>query len=589
MASDTSITSVQFRNFKAFENFSISLERMNILVGPNNSGKSTVIGAFRVLSRGLRTATRRKPDLLGNRHIARGYRIPSASLPISLENAQTDYQDVEATVTFRLSNGNSLRLSFPSNENDCFMYPITAEGEAVATVAAFKREFPISLLVVPVLGPVEHREQIVRKETVNENLATHRASRNFRNYWYYNPSDFEEFRRQVRPTWPSMDIERPERTPDGMLAMFCSENRIDRELYWTGYGFQVWRQLLSHIFRSQDHSMLIIDEPDIYLHANPQRQLLSILKSLEPDVLMATHSSEIVAEADASDILAIDKTQRSAKRVSSSKGIQSTLGSLGSVHTGTISAIAQTRRVLYVEGGDFQILRRLARRLGLSELASGVSIAPFPLGGFLPIQQIKSVTWGISESIGAHVVFGGIFDRDFRPDEEVDELLNGLGTVLKLSVILERKEIENYLLVPTALDKALARLLDDRFRRNGETIEEVRPTLEYLREITAPMKSEVQAQYMAKRQEYLISTGKDRSTINRETIEIFDLKWNNDQSRLQIAPGKKVLRELVSRLQEEYKVTLTSAKIIEQMQEADIPRDLRQTIREIESFRSSPL
>ena len=589
MVPETSITSVRFRNFKAFEDFSISLDRMNILVGPNNSGKSTVIGAFRVLSMGLRTAVRRKPDLLGSRHIARGYRIPRASLPISLENAQTDYQDVEATVTFRLSNGNSLRLSFPSDDNDCFLYPVTAEGETVTTAAAFKREFPISLLVVPVLGPVEHREQIVQEETVNENLATHRASRNFRNYWYYNREEFDDFRQQVISTWPGMDISPPEVAADRRLSMFCLEDRITRELYWTGFGFQVWCQLLSHIFRSRGRSMLIIDEPDIYLHANPQRQLLSLLKASEPDVLMATHSSEIVAEADAGDILAIDKTQRSAKRVSGSKGIQSTLGSLGSVHTGTISVIAQTRRVLYVEGEDFQILRRLARRLGLSELASGVGIAPFPLGGFLPLQQIKSVTWGISESIGAPVVFGGIFDRDFRPDEEVDELLNGLGTVLKLSVILERKEIENYLLVPTALDKALARLLEDRFRRNGETIGEVRATLEYLREITASMKSEVQAQYMAKRQDYLISTGKDRSTINRETIEIFDLKWNNDQSRLQIAPGKKVLRELVSRLQEEYKVTLTSAKIIEQMQEADIPRDLRQTIREIESFRISPL
>ena len=38
MGSDVSITSVQFRNFKAFDNFSISLDRMNILVGPNNSG-----------------------------------------------------------------------------------------------------------------------------------------------------------------------------------------------------------------------------------------------------------------------------------------------------------------------------------------------------------------------------------------------------------------------------------------------------------------------------------------------------------------------------------------------------------------------
>ena len=446
MVPETSITSVRFRNFKAFEDFSISLDRMNILVGPNNSGKSTVIGAFRVLSMGLRTAARRKPDLLGNRHIARGYRIPRASLPISLENAQTDYQDVEATVTFRLSNGNSLRLSFPSDDNDCFLYPITAEGETVTTAAAFKREFPISLLVVPVLGPVEHREQIVQEETVNENLATHRASRNFRNYWYYNREDFDDFRQQVISTWPGMDISPPEVAADRRLSMFCLEDRITRELYWTGFGFQVWCQLLSHIFRSRGRSMLIIDEPDIYLHANPQRQLLSLLKASEPDVLMATHSSEIVAEADAGDILAIDKTQRSAKRVSGSKGIQSTLGSLGSVHTVTISAIAQTRRVLYVEGEDFQILRRLARRLGLSELASGVGIAPFPLGGFLPIQQIKSVTWGISESIGAHVVFGGIFDRDFRPDEEVDELLNGLGTVLKLSVILERKEIENYLL-----------------------------------------------------------------------------------------------------------------------------------------------
>ena len=119
-----------------------------------------------------------------------------------------------------------------------------------------------------------------------------------------------------------MDIRLPEFAADRRLSMFCLEDRITRELYWTGYGFQVWCQLLSHIFRSQSRSMLIIDEPDIYLHANPQRQLLSILKASGPDVLMATHSSEIVAEADANDILVIDKTQRSAKRVRSLEGIQ---------------------------------------------------------------------------------------------------------------------------------------------------------------------------------------------------------------------------------------------------------------------------
>ena len=584
MVSDASITSVHFRNFKAFENFSISLDRMNILVGPNNSGKSTVIGAFRVLSVGLRKAASRNPEFIGTRDFTWGYRIPRASLPITLENAQTDYQDVEATVTFRLTNGNRLRLSFTSDADDCILYPVTAEGEKV-TRAKFNRQFPISLLVVPVLGPVENREKIVKRETVDENLATHRASRNFRNYWYYYPGDFEAFRQQVIATWPGMDISPPESIEDGRLSMFCLEDRITRELYWTGYGFQVWCQLLSHTFRSQSRSMLIIDEPDIYLHANPQRQLLSILKASGPDVLMATHSSEIVAEADANDILVIDKSQRSAKRVRSLEGIQSTLGSLGSIHSVTMSTIAQTRRVLYVEGEDFKIIRRFARRLGLDELGTGVGIAPFPLGGFPSIQRIKAVTMGVSESIGGPIAFGGIFDRDFRPDEEIDELLEMLESKLALAVILERKEIENYLLVPAALDKSLARLLSDRSRSSGESASVGRPIVEFLQEITTPMESDVQAQYIAKRLDHLAHTGKDKSTISREAINIFDRKWNDDQLRLHIVPGKRVLSELFSQIQREYKVNLTPAKIIEQMRESDLPWNLRQTLKDLDSFR----
>lgn len=585
MDSGATITSVQFRNFKAFANYSISLDRMNILVGPNNSGKSTVIGAFRVLAMGLKRAAIRNPEFFGGRHIARGYRIRRESIPISLENAQTDYQDLEATVTFRLSNGNWLTLSFSSDGGDCFLYPFTAGGEPVSR-AKFSRQFPITLLVVPVLGPVEYRERVVKRETVDENLPTHRASRNFRNYWHHYPDDFEAFRQQVIDTWSGMDISPPE-LADGRLSMFCLEGRITRELYWTGYGFQIWCQLLSHIFRSQDQSMLIIDEPDIYLHANPQRQMLSMLKASGPDVLLATHSSEIVTEADTNDILVIDKTQRSAKRVRSPEGIQFALGSLGSTHMVAMSAIAQARRVLFVEGEDFKTLRRFARCLSLSELATGVGIAPFPLGGFPSIDRIRAATMDVRKAIGSSIVFGGVFDRDFRPDEEVNELLERLQGELAFCVILERKEIENYLLIPTALERTLERLIEDRASRNGESATEARPIADILEEITAPMKADVQSQFVAKRGEYLKPTGKDASTIYCEAIEIFEQDWNDVQLRLHIVRGKKVLSELSSRVQEEYKVTLTTARIIEQLRENEIPWDLRQTLRRIESFRCS--
>ena len=64
------ITSVNFTQFKAFARYALSLEHMNILVGPNNSGKSTIIGAVRALAAALRVARSR------NRRARR--RIPSS-------------------------------------------------------------------------------------------------------------------------------------------------------------------------------------------------------------------------------------------------------------------------------------------------------------------------------------------------------------------------------------------------------------------------------------------------------------------------------------------------------------------------------
>ena len=56
--------------------------------------------------------------------------------------------------------------------------------------------------------------------------------------------------------------------------------------------------MLTFIVEGKQASLLAIDEPDIYLHSDLQRQLLSILKEAGPDVLIATHSTELVSDAD---------------------------------------------------------------------------------------------------------------------------------------------------------------------------------------------------------------------------------------------------------------------------------------------------
>lgn len=176
------------------------------------------------------------------------------------------------------------------------------------------------------MGPVEQEEEVLKVETVQRDLGTHRASRHFRNYWHHFPDGFEEFSQLVARTWPGMEIERPERRGiSSKLSMFCKEKRITRELFWSGFGFQIWCQLLTHISRARDASILVVDEPEVYLHPDVQRQLLELLRTIGPDILLATHSSEVISDADPSEIALIDKTKRSAERLRDIEGVQHAL------------------------------------------------------------------------------------------------------------------------------------------------------------------------------------------------------------------------------------------------------------------------
>lgn len=176
------IRRIEFSNFKAFKHYSLTVGETNIMVGPNNSGKSTIIGALRTLDAGVRFARTRPPARLyiGDASVI-GYRIPHDSVPISLENVQTDYNGTESRVTFCLSNANRLDLIFPE-DGGCVLVP-QLDGEVVTSAATFRRKFPISLVIVPVLGPVEHNENRRERSTVVAGLSTHRASRHFRSYW----------------------------------------------------------------------------------------------------------------------------------------------------------------------------------------------------------------------------------------------------------------------------------------------------------------------------------------------------------------------------------------------------------------------
>lgn len=588
------ITSISFRRYKAFQEFSISLQEFNVLVGPNNSGKSTIIGALRILGEGIRRARAKSPvPLVVLRQPTWGYQVDLKGLPIAAENVFFNYDDAEpAEIRFRVSNGNFLKLHF-AEQRSCYLL-FETQKKAIRSPTDFKREFDVEIAFVPILGPVEHNEQLYQKEAARLALLSHNASRNFRNIWYHYRDGFSEFRELVRQTWPGMDIEPPEPQVDdkgASLRMFCPEERFPREIYWAGYGFQVWAQMLTYIVQGKQASLLVIDEPDIYLHSDLQRQLVALLQELGPDILIATHSTEIVSEVDPHCLLSINKKHKSAKQVKDASQVKRVFSALGSNINPILTQLAKTRRSLFVEGGDFQILASLCRVLRYNKVANRVDFAVVPIEGFNPRRAID-LGRGIEMTLDASVLKAVILDRDYRSDEEVKAVLAELRKDVELAWIHNCKEIENFLLNPTVIQRAITVRLAERSKRFGTDMKAVPDVTALLEEVTLPMRADVAGQYLARRSEYLRkkTPGLDIAASNAEVMKSFDKDWQRLETRLRIVSGKQVLADLNEKLQRLAGVSLSSSQLSAQFKKEEVPEDLKVLLKRIKDFSErSPL
>lgn len=587
MAASHHFTRVDFRRFKAFDRFTLHLRSFNILVGPNNAGKSTVLAAFRILAAAMRRASSRKPSVVaGPNGDARGHLVDLSEISVAQENLFFNYDDNEsASVSFKISNGNELLLFFPSAGVCTLMSRSTRD---CSSPGQFKREFNCPIGFVPVLGPVDQSENLFEKETARRALFNFNAARNFRNIWHHYPERFDAFREIVRQTWPGMDVEPP--TVDyshakPRLHMLCPEDRIPREICWSGFGFQVWCQMLTHLVQPSDKSLFLIDEPDIYLHSDLQRQLLTLLRNMGPDVIIATHSTEIITEAEPDDIVLVDKRRQRGKRIQNPSQLGGVFALLGSNLNPILTQLAKTRRAVFVEGKDFQILSRFGQRLQSAVVSGRKDFAVVPVDGFNP-QRIRNMKDGMEATLGDIINAACVLDRDYRSDTERDHIANELGRFADVVAIHNQKEIENFLLVPAAIDRAAAKKVADRSRRTGEQREYVGDASATLDEFAEEQRNYVVAQQLAARRHFERSqgTGVNETTYNEQMLAEFDQRWQEPESRLSLIPGKDALSFVNRRLQDEYSISVTPTGIIDAMHVNEIPDEIRTLVESLGEF-----
>jgi len=240
------------------------------------------------------------------------------------------------------------------------------------------------------------------------------------------------------------------------------KNFKSRDLMAEGSGFLQWISVYV-LALSPNVQTLLLDEPDAHLHPSLQAQLVEaledIVRTTGKQVLMATHSTEILRWADAPRVMQF-RDSNARYLVEPEQKISLFLG-LGSDYAPKLDPLRKFKRMLIVENkSDARMLKELANRAGL---AWPDNLVVWPWTG--SSSERKNLFIQLRSDVPKLKAMS-IRDRDDQALETIDKdnlrdksnNFNDPGMRIR---VWRRRHIENYLLCPAAIARASGKTLDE--------------------------------------------------------------------------------------------------------------------------------
>lgn len=487
------IHKLTLRNFKSVGEQSYDFTDFDLLVGRNNSGKSTVLQALAIWQFCVDEFHRAKRsgstgiqivlpnftalpvpefNLLWKDRTDRFYPTENGSkkqkfILIEILVAWRDQANVQQTF------GVELRYHSPQT-----IYATPVEGWAAFRECEKSSHLPRIAFVPPFSG-LEPSEKWLDVAPTRQQVGKGQPGSVLRNLLlrvcpapakdangkvvkgYKVPGDWMELTKVVQ-RWFSVELLPPQydSAKDVYIGVEYKQNGKTYDLISGGSGFHQTMTLLAFLYGYQPTTILL-DEPDAHLHVNLQREILDYFKkkSAEKGVqfLIATHAGEFAKGVDSSQILSLLK--QVPKRIESTPEV---LRAMASVSNEEITRLLGSPYVLYVEGeSDERILRAWAEQCGALSVMDKLCFKVMGGGNKPEMQRLANEHFEALKHVVPDVRRLLLFDYDssdkaFHPAADNPSLVEW-----------RRKNIENYLLVPGAWRREALQVLqvaeDDLF------------------------------------------------------------------------------------------------------------------------------
>ncbi|RJO60524.1 ATP-dependent endonuclease [candidate division WS5 bacterium] len=577
------IDKIILENYRCYKDHSIKFSDLNIAVGKNNAGKSTLIEALRltalVTNKYKQSFYQRSPSWA---NLPKRYYGISPSLKGISRNSKGifyRYSDPPAKISVLFQNKSRIEISLGENDGEIYAALFNEKGNLIeGRKDAQNFDLP-TINILPQIGPLKEGESLLNEDYVRASIFSNLSSIHFRNQLQYFEEYFSDFRKLAEGSWDGLSITKFEKGDivyGNPPLLFITDNKFTAEIGLMGHGLQMWLQTMWFIARCDGESTVILDEPDVYLHADMQRKLIRFLKDRFKQIIIATHSVEIISDVEPENILVINKDKKESKLLTNLPEMQGIISTLGSIQNIELTKNWLLGRLLYFESDidDPKIMQSIQNKLFPESTCSIDLIPKASSEGWTGWHRVVAASKAI-EKIGIKTYC--VFDSDFHLKEEVEKRYDE-AKKFKVNIhIWNKKEIENYLIVPAVI----LRVLTKKHTKGNPTLQKIDDAINRL---TVGMKDDVVDSYSNEIK--LANKELELKTCNQKARKFVDGIWEDINKRLSIIPGKIILGKLSEWSMSEFGTSFSKIHLIQEMRVQEIDKEMIEVVTAIEKNQS---
>lgn len=582
------LVELRFQNFRCFEDHAVPLRPCTVVVGKNNAGKSTLVDGLRLVSvaasRYLNLGINDPPgwSLLPRREV--GVSPSIEGMEFNTTNIFHRYGTAPAAVTAKFGSGASLKV-YVGPEGRTHAVLFDPSGTTIKTRARAKEVLDERVEIMPQVAPVERDESLLSAEHIRRNLSSSLAPRHFRNQIHLLRDRLPSFRALAEQTWHGLQVRElaVSGTSEGKtLSLLVRNDDYVAEIATMGHGLQMWLQTMWFLSRIDDGATVILDEPDVYMHPDLQRRLIRHLRQTRRQVVVTSHSVEIMSEVHPEDILVLDRQNPRSSFASSFPAAQKVLDHVGSAHNLQLARLWHAKRSLLVEGNDFRLLSDFFDVLHPDD-KDGLAVIPhMSIGGWNGFPYAIGSSMFLRNAGGDQISVYCLLDSDYHtPAQKAIRRDQAHRSEVRLH-IWSRKEIENYLLDARVVQRAIeARAAK---RTHAPTLLEVQQQLD---KIVAGLHDEV---FDGFSNEYLLDDRKSGiGGAIKATRAHLAAHWTTPDSMLTLVPGKSALSQISRWAQDEFGVSLNASLVARSFLAREVPAEVSQVLTAITQGHQVPV